>query len=134
METKMQGCTPEECKECDQLRATMAGLLTDTANVLKGEPKPLHQHSWHDLPDVAKRMRRAAAGPGYTPNAMLPPLGDGPRRKLLVTIEVPANWEDRLDMQWVVEREIHSDRWSWSWAPDSTPNAGIKPRRDAASA
>lgn len=31
---------------CDKL----AGILTRTANVLKGEPKPLHRHSWHDLP------------------------------------------------------------------------------------
>jgi hypothetical protein len=50
-----------------------------------------------------------------TPNASLPPLGDGPRRKMLVTVEVPAPWESRLDMQWVLEREIHADRWSWKW-------------------
>jgi hypothetical protein len=50
-----------------------------------------------------------------TPNASLPPLGDGPRRKILVTVEVPANWESRMDMQWVLEREIHADRWSWTW-------------------
>ncbi len=37
---------------CDKL----AGILTRTANVLKGEPKPLHRHSWHDLPEVARKL------------------------------------------------------------------------------
>lgn len=37
---------------CDKL----AGILTRTANVLKGKPKPLHRHSWHDLPGVAQRL------------------------------------------------------------------------------
>ena len=37
---------------CDKL----ADILTRTANVLKGEPKPLHRHSWHDLPNVAQRL------------------------------------------------------------------------------
>ena len=50
---------------CDKL----AGILTRTANVLKGEPKPLHRHSWHDLPEVARRLV-AAAGQN-TINAML---------------------------------------------------------------
>ncbi|MDI3489621.1 MAG: hypothetical protein PWP11_898 [Thauera sp.] len=50
---------------CDKL----AGILTRTANVLKGEPKPLHRHSWHDLPEVAQRLV-AAAGQN-TVNAML---------------------------------------------------------------
>ena len=50
---------------CDKL----AGILTLTANVLKGDPKPLHRHSWHDLPEVAQRLV-AAAGQN-TVNAML---------------------------------------------------------------
>jgi hypothetical protein len=50
-----------------------------------------------------------------TPNASLPPLGDGPRRSILVTVSVPENWESRLDMQWVLEREIAADRWSWNF-------------------
>ena len=37
---------------CDKL----SDILTRTANVLKGEPKPLHRHSWHDLPNVAQRL------------------------------------------------------------------------------
>lgn len=50
---------------CDKL----AGILTRTANVLKGEPKPLHRHSWHDLPEAARRLV-ATAGQN-TINAML---------------------------------------------------------------
>ena len=42
----------EERALCDK----MADILTRTANVLKGEPKPLHRHSWHDLPEVAQRL------------------------------------------------------------------------------
>ncbi len=42
----------EERALCDKL----AGILTRTANVLKGEPKPLHRHSWHDLSEVAQRL------------------------------------------------------------------------------
>jgi hypothetical protein len=55
-------------------------------------------------------------GPGLTPNPKLPPLGDGPRRKILIAVEVTADFEQRLDNQWMVEREIHADRWSWRWA------------------
>ena len=42
----------EERALCDKL----ADILTRTANELKGEPKPLHRHSWHDLPEVAQRL------------------------------------------------------------------------------
>ena len=61
--------------------------------------------------DEIERLRAAA----ITPNATLPPIGDGPRRKMLVEVEVPVDWEQRLDMQWVLEREIHADRWTWEW-------------------
>lgn len=50
-----------------------------------------------------------------TPDTSLPPLGDPPRRKMLVEIEVSADFEKRLDNQWMVEREINADRWSWQW-------------------
>lgn len=50
---------------CDKL----AGILTRTANVLKGEPKPLHMHSWHDLPEVAQKL--VATAGRNTVNAML---------------------------------------------------------------
>jgi len=51
-----------------------------------------------------------------TPNAKLPPLGEGPRRKMIIEIEVTEDFEKRLDNQWMVEREIHADRWNWRWA------------------
>lgn len=44
--------------ESDRLRARMAGLLTDVANALKGEPGPLESHDWSDLPAVAVRVMR----------------------------------------------------------------------------
>ena len=50
---------------CDKL----AAILTRTADVLKGDPKPLHRHGWHDLPEVARKLV-AAAGQN-TLNAML---------------------------------------------------------------
>ncbi len=50
---------------CDKL----SDILTRTANVLKGEPKPLRRHGWHDLPEVARRLV-ATAGQN-TINAML---------------------------------------------------------------
>ena len=57
------------------------------------------------------------ATPLPTPNPELPPFViAGPRRKMLITIEVGADFEKRLDNQWEVEREINADRWSWRWA------------------
>lgn len=55
------------------------------------------------------------AGAGYTPNTSLPPMGEGPRRRMVITIEVTEDFERRLDNQWMVEREIHADRWCWKW-------------------
>jgi hypothetical protein len=51
-----------------------------------------------------------------TPNSKLPPLAEGAKRKMVITIDVSANFENRLDNQWEVEREIYADRWSWDWA------------------
>ena len=34
----------------------LLGIITRTANALKGEPAPLTQHSWHDLPEVAAKL------------------------------------------------------------------------------
>lgn len=48
-----------ESDEDDALRSRLASLLTRTANALKGEPEPLHQHDWSDLPDVAARAIEA---------------------------------------------------------------------------
>lgn len=61
-----------------------------------------------------------------TPVADLPRFDpERPRRKIIVTIEVPDNFENRLDMQWCIEREIHADRWSWSWPKPELPLAPI---------
>lgn len=59
----------ESAEEDRALCDTLADILTRTANVLKGEPKPLHRHGWHDLPDVARKLV-ATAGQN-TVNAML---------------------------------------------------------------
>lgn len=34
---------------------------------------------------------------------------------MVVTIDVAADFEKKLDNQWMVEREIAADRWSWTW-------------------
>jgi len=71
--------------------------------------------------EVFNRLGTVKVPYGYapiTPNPSLPPLGDGPRRPLLVEVNVPTDWEKRLDMQWVVEREVHADRWNWRWPED----------------
>jgi hypothetical protein len=53
---------------------------------------------------------------GRTPNAGLPPLDPArPKRKMVITIEVADNFENRLDNQWMIEREIHADRYTWQW-------------------
>lgn len=55
-----------------------------------------------------------------TPDSSLPPLDPvTPTRKMVVTINVAQNFEQRLDNQWMVEREIHADRWSWRWADEA---------------
>ncbi len=62
-----------------------------------------------------------------TPDASLPPLDPTtPKRTMLVTVEVPEDWERRFDMQWVLEREINADRWAWNW-----PAAGSGPGVEA---
>jgi hypothetical protein len=33
--------------------------------------------------------------------------------KIYIDIDVPDDWNDRLDMQWIVEGEVKADRWSW---------------------
>jgi hypothetical protein len=61
-----------------------------------------------------------------TPVTSLPRFSpDTPRRKIVVTIEVPEDWEQRLDMQWCIEREIHADRWSWNWPEPKLPLGAI---------
>lgn len=55
-------------------------------------------------------------GPGHTPNPNLPPIAPAAKlRTMLIEIEAPEDFKHRLDNQWVVEREIHADRWTWRW-------------------
>lgn len=46
-----------ELHESDLLRERMDRLLTRTACALKGDPAELSMHSWHDLPEVAERLK-----------------------------------------------------------------------------
>jgi hypothetical protein len=43
--------------DADRLAGRMARILGETAAVLKGEPAENHLHGWHDLPEVARRLR-----------------------------------------------------------------------------
>ena len=36
-------------------REQLEAILTETANVLKGDPGPLKSWGWHDLPEVARK-------------------------------------------------------------------------------
>jgi hypothetical protein len=54
--------------------------------------------------------------PLQTPDSSLSPIDPKKsRRKISIEIEVPFDFDNRLDMQWVVEREIQADRWNWEW-------------------
>ena len=50
----------KESQESHDLIEKLSDILTRTANALKGNPAPLHSHSWHDLPEVAEAMARNA--------------------------------------------------------------------------
>jgi len=63
---------------------------------------------------AAALLRELAAEPVAAPR------GDEPTMPINVVIDVPTNWESRLDMQWIIEREIKADRWSWRW-PSAEP-------------
>lgn len=52
----LDGCSAEECAVCVHLRDTMAELLTQTANALKGPPREMHQHTWSNLPEIAAQV------------------------------------------------------------------------------
>jgi hypothetical protein len=94
--------------------------LQDQISVYKDAKKqPLAQNEsvalrWMNealnLRETVKKLQNTT-----TPDSSLPPLGDGPRRKILIEIEVTEDFEKRLDNQWMVEREIHADRWNWNW-------------------
>ena len=90
----------EERALCDKL----AGILTRTANVLKGEPKPLHRHSWHDLPNVAQRL---VAAPGAQP---APSVLEGWVKELLTIQHAMAmnNWNWNSDASDDLKREAYT--------------------------
>lgn len=52
--------TAEETEYMHKLLAKLSGLLTRTANALKGEPGPTTLHDWSDLPKVAAALRKKA--------------------------------------------------------------------------
>ena len=68
--------------------------------------------------DAYEAGKRAATK--HTPDASLPPYEPDAtkRRRMVIEIEVSADFEKRLDNQWEVEREINADRWRWSWPKD----------------
>lgn len=45
-----------EIDEYAELLDRLSGILTRTANALKGDPGPLKLHDWSDLSEVAKRL------------------------------------------------------------------------------
>lgn len=46
----------EDTTEMDRTVMLLSGLLTRTANALKGAPGELQSHSWHDLPVLAQQL------------------------------------------------------------------------------
>ena len=46
-----------DLEDADALREKLAGILTRTINALKGPPPENVVWSWHDLPEIAERMR-----------------------------------------------------------------------------
>ena len=90
----------------DKLTA-LAARLRDHASDYITHPDDACKHS--DLIAAAEYLRQCAK--------------DEPTIDINIKIAVPANWSNRLDMQWIVEREIHADRWSWSYAAPQPPSA-----------
>jgi len=41
----------------DELMEQMASILTRSVNAIRGEPGPLHLHSWHDLPELIDGLK-----------------------------------------------------------------------------
>lgn len=49
----------EELREDSAIRERMASLLSATAIALKGQEGELQRHGWHDLPDIALKIKLA---------------------------------------------------------------------------
>lgn len=56
---RMKKPAQQEIDELTAQRDKLADILTRTANALKGQPAELSSHSWHDLPEVAQRLKAA---------------------------------------------------------------------------
>ena len=39
------------------LRNSRREILTRSVNAIKGHPEPLHEHSWHDLPELIDQLK-----------------------------------------------------------------------------
>ena len=117
--TCVHGNVTWNCESCDfdKDEAIVVALATYRAAVTKEEDMKEGRSGADNLRDALAEINERSTDLNHTPNANLPPLvPDGPRRTMLVKIEVSADFTKRLDNQWEVEREIHADRWSWSWA------------------
>lgn len=91
-------------------------LLADVAIALKGEELPLHLHSYHDLPDVARVLKleldlyRATFPNGVPDSATAAPV-QAPEGFVLVPIEptpamLHALWQHRVSMRGTSENKI----------------------------
>lgn len=93
----------------DQLTALAARLRDHAAMHDSVVPNDDELRQWRDdLIAAAKYLRQCAEAE--------------PTIDINIKIAVPENWSNRLDMQWIVEREIHADRWSWSYAAPQAMN------------
>jgi hypothetical protein len=45
--------------------------------------------------------------------------------KMNIIVDVPENWEERLDMQPLLEAEITADRWRWEFRPKMNFSAAL---------
>lgn len=71
-------------------------------------------------PNFANELQKEIEKLVKSPNPNLQPLDIWtPTRKMLIEIDVPNDFNKRLDNQWVVEREIRADRWNWRWADEN---------------
>lgn len=116
------------CGPCRDARRPLAEEISFLKSEIETLKQATHEVEKH-AKDLQKQLEAAEAlvrERKRTPDATLPPLGDGPRRKMLIEIEVTEDFERRLDNQWMVEREIHADRWSWHWAYETTNAAEVK--------
>jgi len=93
------GCQSEYDCKCETEEAFMA----------KCERLGLMNWTISGMVEEIDRLRKELA----SPNVDLPPIVEGPTRKILVEVDVPENWENRLNMQWLLEIEIKADRWIW---------------------